>query len=207
MKTYQPLAACSLIATVLLSACSGSTGSYETQPYVTNGGDTVVRVDDRQGRCIRTPDWTEETATRECDPELFPDPQPAAAAAAAEPSYQAVTLSANALFDFDSAQVKDAGMAELRALGDQIRAKGASVVDIDIIGHTDSMGPEGYNQGLSERRAMAIRDYLVDQRDVDAAIIDVSGMGEGSPVADNGTAAGRAQNRRVEVRVGIKAPR
>ncbi|RLQ20938.1 OmpA family protein [Seongchinamella sediminis] len=205
MKNYPPLAVCSLFAAVLLAGCSGSTGSYETQPYVTNGGDTVVRVNDRQGRCIRTPDWTEETATRECDPELFPEPEPVAAAAA--PSYEAMTLSASALFDFDSARLKDAGVAELKALGDQIRSRGASVVDIDIIGHTDSMGPEDYNQGLSERRATAIRDYLVNQRDVDPAIIDVAGMGEGSPVADNATAAGRAQNRRVEVRVGIKAPR
>ena len=203
MKNYQLKAAGSVIAAVMLGGCAGSTGTYETQPYVTNGGETVVRVNDRQGRCIRTPDWTEATATKECDPQLFPDPEPTAAAA---PVYQAVTLSASALFDFDSAQVKEEGLADLRALGDSIRAKGATVVDIDIIGHTDNVGPEDYNQQLSERRASAIRDYLVNQRNVDASIIDVSGMGEASPVADNATAAGRAQNRRVEVRVGIKAP-
>lgn len=206
MKMYQPIAAGSLIATVLLAGCSGSTGTYDTQPYVTNGGETVVRVDSRQGRCIRTPDWTEETATRECDPELFPEPDAAASAAAAEARYEAVTLSANVLFGFDSARLKEAGLAELTALGDSIRAKGASVVDIDIIGHTDSMGAQDYNQKLSERRANAIRDYLVNQRDVDVGIIDASGMGESSPVADNATAAGRAKNRRVEVRVGVKAP-
>ena len=204
MTKYQPIAASSLIAAVLLAGCSGSTGTYETQPYVTNGGETVVRVDNREGRCIRTPDWTEATATRECDPQLFP--AEAEAVAAAAPSYEAMTLSANALFDFDSAQVKEAGMAQLKALGDSIRAKGASLVHIDIIGHTDSTGPADYNQQLSERRAQAIRDFLVNQRDVDGTIIDVSGVGESEPVADNATAAGRAQNRRVEVRVGIKAP-
>ena len=98
-------------------------------------------------------------------------------------------------------------MTQLQALGDSIRAKGAQVVDIDIIGHTDSMGPEEYNQKLSERRATAMKDFLVNERDVDASIIDISGMGESSPIADNATAEGRAQNRRVEVHVGIKAPK
>ncbi|TDG15668.1 OmpA family protein [Seongchinamella unica] len=206
MKNYQPTAATLFIAAVLLAGCSGATGTYETQPYVTNGGETVVRVTDRQGHCIRTPDWTEATATRECDPQLFTDPEPMAAAAAAEPRYEAMTLSAVALFEFDSAQVTENGLVELKALGDSIRSRGASVVDIDIIGHTDSVGAEDYNQQLSERRANAIRDYLVNQRNVDAGIIDVSGMGESSPVADNATTEGRAQNRRVEVRVGTQVP-
>ena len=79
-------------------------------------------------------------------------------------------------------------------------------MDIDIIGHTDSVGDEDYNQQLSGRRASAMRDFLVTERKVDSNIIDVSGMGESSPVADNATAEGRALNRRVEVRVGVKAP-
>ena len=202
MKSLQLKAAAALCASILLAGCAGTSGpTAPSQPYVTNGGDTVVRVNNREGDCIRTPTWSEETATKECDPELFPDPVPTA-----EPTYESMTLSASALFDFDSARIKQDGLAQMKALGDQIRTKGASVVDIDIIGHTDSMGPEDYNQQLSERRAAAMRDFLVNEREVDASIIDVSGMGESSPVADNATAEGRAQNRRVEVRVGVKAP-
>lgn len=202
MKILQLKAAAALCAISLLAACAGTPDTeFATQPYVTNGGDTVVRVDNREGRCIRTPDWTEETATKECDPELFPEPAPTAAA----PVYESMTLSASALFAFDSAELREEGLAELKVLGDQIQAKGASVVDVDIIGHTDSTGPEAYNQKLSERRANAMRDYLVNQRGVDGSIIDVSGMGESSPIADNATAEGRAKNRRVEVRVGVKA--
>ncbi len=201
MKISPLKTAAAVVATGLLAACASTPdSSFETQPYVTNGGETVVRVNNREGRCIRTPDWTEETATKECDPQLFPE------AAAAEPVYESMTLSASALFDFDSAEIKTDGLEELKALGDRIRAKKASVVDIDIIGHTDSTGPEAYNQGLSERRANAMKDFLVNQHGVDASIIDVSGMGESSPVADNATAAGRAKNRRVEVRIGVKAP-
>lgn len=204
MNNLQLKAATTAVAAALLVGCSGSTGTYETQPYVTNGGETVVRVKDREGRCIRTPDWSEATATKECDPQLFPDPEPTAAVV--EPSYESMMLSAGALFEFDSAKLRPAAIADLDALGEKIRSKGASVVDIDIIGHTDSTGPEDYNQQLSERRANALKEFLVNERDVDASIIDVSGMGETAPIADNGTAEGRAQNRRVEVRVGVKAP-
>ncbi len=169
------------------------------QPYVTNGSGSVVRVGDRSGPCVKTQVWTEETATKECHPELFPD-------TAADPTYEAMTLSANALFAFDSAELTQKGMVQLQALGDKIQSKGAQVVDVDIIGHTDSVGPEDYNQKLSERRAQAMKDFLVNERGVDAAIIDIMGKGETAPVADNATAEGRAQNRRVEVRVGVKAP-
>lgn len=173
------------------------------QAYVTSGSGHVVRVKDRQGNCVRTPDWSEELATKECDPQLFPDPEPVAAAA---PTYESKTMSANALFAFDSAVLTAEGKAALESLGDEIQAKGAQVVDIDIIGHTDSSGPEAYNQGLSLRRANALKDFLVGEKSIDASIIDVSGMGESQPIADNGTSEGRARNRRVEVNVGVQAP-
>lgn len=67
-----------------------------------------------------------------------------------------------------------------------------------IEGYTDSVGSEGYNQGLSERRADAVRSYLIGQG-VDSARLSASGKGDRSPVAANDTAEGRQQNRRVEV--------
>lgn len=172
--------------------------------YVTSGSGHVVRVKDRQGRCVRTKDWSEELATRECDPDLFPEE--ATVVAVAEPVYEKAVMSASALFAFDSASLSREGMASLQALGDSIRAKGARVVDIDIVGHTDSSGPEQYNQQLSLRRAEAMKAYLVSESGVDAAIIDVMGKGESMPVADNATREGRALNRRVEVNVGVEAP-
>jgi outer membrane protein OmpA-like peptidoglycan-associated protein len=174
-------------------------GDDTLQPYATNGKGSVARVNDRSGPCIKTKAWTEELATRECHPELF-------AEEVVEPSYESLTLQASTLFAFDSAVITEEGKASLQALGDRIQAQGATVVDIDIIGHTDSRGPEAYNQGLSERRAAAMRDFLVSEKGVDPAIIDVSGMGESSPVADNGSEQGRAQNRRVELRIGVKTP-
>lgn len=67
-----------------------------------------------------------------------------------------------------------------------------------IEGYTDSVGNGDYNMGLSERRAGAVRSYLIDQG-VSSARMTSSGKGASDPVADNGTASGRQQNRRVEV--------
>jgi outer membrane protein OmpA-like peptidoglycan-associated protein len=67
-----------------------------------------------------------------------------------------------------------------------------------IEGHTDSVGSDVYNQGLSQRRADAVKSYLVAQG-IDASRLTAAGKGEGSPVGDNGSATGRQQNRRVEV--------
>ena len=117
--------------------------------------------------------------------------------------YEKNTMSTSALFDFDKAVLKEEGKVALRELGDAIKAKGARVVDIDIIGHTDSIGSAEYNMGLSVRRAEAVRDYIVSEG-IDANIIDVSGEGENNPIASNDTAEGRAENRRVDINVGIE---
>jgi outer membrane protein OmpA-like peptidoglycan-associated protein len=69
---------------------------------------------------------------------------------------------------------------------------------LTVEGHTDSVGSEDYNQTLSENRAKAVRDYLVGQ-DVPSTTITAQGFGESRPVATNDTAAGRQQNRRVEL--------
>jgi len=70
---------------------------------------------------------------------------------------------------------------------------------VEIAGHTDSSGSDEYNQGLSERRAKAVLDYLVG-KGANAANLTAKGYGESAPVADNGSTEGRAQNRRVEFR-------
>ena len=202
MKNPKLKAVTALFASSIVMGCANLEQNPGTpQGYATNAKTgEVVRVKDREGRCVRTAYWTEELATKECDPQLFPEPAEAA------PVYEELSLSANALFAFDSADLTPEGLTSLQVLGDKINAKGARVVDIDIIGHTDSMGSEEYNEQLSLRRAAAMKSFLVNERGVDASIIDISGKGESAPIADNATAEGRAQNRRVEVNVGVKAP-
>ena len=67
-----------------------------------------------------------------------------------------------------------------------------------VEGHTDSQGSDSYNQGLSQRRADAVRDYIV-QRGYPADHIQARGKGEANPIADNASPEGRANNRRVEI--------
>ena len=120
--------------------------------------------------------------------------------------YTTHTVSAEVLFDFDKSIVKEQGKMELRRIGDIIKKQGMTVGDIDVVGHTDSVGTDAYNQALSVRRAAAVKEVLVGAG-VSGAIIDVIGMGERQPVATNETAAGRALNRRVDVIVGAKKPK
>ncbi|WP_157946042.1 OmpA family protein [Vibrio gangliei] len=107
-----------------------------------------------------------------------------------------ISLSADLLFDFDSATLKTTD-----AIDEAVsKASDAQLKSITIVGHTDSVGTDEYNQKLSEERAQAVADYLVSQG-FDASLISVSGQGESSPVADNDTVDGRAQNRRADVTV------
>lgn len=99
-------------------------------------------------------------------------------------------------FDFDSAELKPAQKAALDNAANTILNTPANE-QVEVIGHTDSTGPEAYNQMLSERRAQAAADYLGTKGVFNTTI---TGMGESQPAADNGTRAGRAANRRVEVR-------
>lgn len=100
-------------------------------------------------------------------------------------------------FEFDSAKLTGSSTA---MLDEAVKIlKRHSDLKVEIAGHTDSQGNENYNQGLSERRAKAVADYLI-AHGANAANISVKGYGESQPIADNGTKEGRAANRRVELR-------
>ncbi len=113
------------------------------------------------------------------------------------PSQEVMTLQAGALFDLDKSDLKPEGISQLGELAEKIKS-GAKVVRIGIEGHTDSIASESYNQGLSERRAAAVKNHLVSLG-LDSDIMSTRGFGELKPVATNATAEGRARNRRVEV--------
>jgi outer membrane protein OmpA-like peptidoglycan-associated protein len=101
-------------------------------------------------------------------------------------------------FDFDKSTIRpDARPVLDEAINILKNESGISVV---AEGHTDSVGSDKYNQGLSQRRAKAVRDYLVNGG-VSSSRIETVGYGESRPVASNDTAEGRAQNRRTELRV------
>ena len=107
-----------------------------------------------------------------------------------------VTMKENMVnFGFDSSDLTSAAKANLDKLAQVL--KNNMDTNINIYGHTDSKGTDAYNLSLSERRAAAVKNYLVSQG-VSAGRMFTMGVGEKEPVASNDTDAGRAENRRVE---------
>jgi OmpA-OmpF porin, OOP family len=107
-----------------------------------------------------------------------------------------VTMSQDLLFEVDRAEITAGGAQDLVRVADYLRDRPDRNVLIE--GHTDSTASDTYNLALSQRRANAVEDFLIAQG-VDPTRIEARGYGEQLPVATNDTAAGRQQNRRVEL--------
>ncbi len=168
--------------------------------YAQASNGTIVRSG--TGLCWHTGYWTPADSVAGCDGALVAAaaaaPAAAPAAAAPVPTAEKVTFAADAFFDFDKATLKPDGKAKLDDLASKLNSLNLEV--IIAVGHTDSVGSDAYNQKLSIRRAEAVKGYLVN-KGVDAKRVYTEGKGEKQPVATNKTAAGRAQNRRVEIEV------
>jgi OOP family OmpA-OmpF porin len=181
--------------------------------------------------CWRDAGWTPATAAENCDGAIKPPPPPPPAPRVAPPPpapipdaaprqapaapvtpppppprpapppppvAEKVTFQADAFFDFAKANLKPEATAKLADLVD--KTKGVNLEVIIAVGHTDNVGDVAANQKLSVRRADAVKSFLVG-KGVEKNRIYTEGKGEGSPIADNKTADGRAKNRRVEVEV------
>ncbi|MES0874556.1 OmpA family protein [Sinimarinibacterium thermocellulolyticum] len=101
-------------------------------------------------------------------------------------------------FEFDSDRLTPEAKAILNDVAGTLQAY--PDVEVEIEGHTDNIGTDAYNQGLSERRANTVKTYLIG-RGIDAARMTPVGYGESTPIADNNTEEGREENRRVELKV------
>jgi len=176
--------------------------------------------------CWRTGYWSPALAIAECDPDLVPKPapkptpaapaakpaaKPAAPAAkpaakpAAAPVTEKVTISADALFDFDKAVIKPDAKTKLDDLVGKI--KGVNLEVVIAIGHADRIGGHAYNNKLSLRRADSVKAYLIS-KGIPANRIYTEGKGKKQPVKDCPAMKDRkklieclAPNRRVEVEV------
>ncbi|SDH00107.1 OmpA-OmpF porin, OOP family [Pseudomonas flavescens] len=131
-------------------------------------------------------------------PEPIPEPAPVV-----EEAPQVVRVELDVKFDFDKAAVKEESYGDIKNLADFLNQYPQTSTTVE--GHTDSVGTDAYNQKLSERRANAVRDVLVNQYGVGANRVNSAGYGESRPVADNATEEGRAINRRVEAEVEAQA--
>ena len=209
--------------------------SIENSPYWlnVNGG----YVTDRNGHCVRTINWKPEQAIENCEggaaatAEAAPavaaedtaaegssasdaDSEAAAAAAAAavaasadeEPEVETISLAAGATFELGGSTLSDEGKAAVAELVAQFKEREVTVKEVTIEGHTDSSGDAAFNQQLSEDRAEAVKAEVVANGGNPDKIKTV-GYGETKPIADNGTREGRAQNRRVEIKVELDQPK
>ena len=173
----------------------------DVMPYAIDARGGVVKSG--TGLCWRTGYWTPALAENvmygqypvgcECDKDLMPkakcEPPMAAApakaapgkapAAAPKPAAQKVTLAADALFDFNKADLRPEGKAKLDKLAADI--KGIKLEVILAVGHADRFGDDAYNQKLSEKRAAAVKAYLVS-KGIDANRVYAEGKGEKQPV-------------------------
>ena len=110
----------------------------------------------------------------------------------------AVSFDSGLLFDFDSSALRPEARENLEKLAEIMNRDDNT--NLMIVGHTDSVGNEDYNQLLSERRAQSAARYLMKQN-IDYSRISTEGRGETEPIADNSTEAGQQENRRIEVAI------
>ena len=108
-----------------------------------------------------------------------------------------VTFESGILFGFNSSTLSDEAKVALTDFAEVLKT--TPDADVAILGHTDNVGSDKANQSVSEKRAKAVANFLVEQGTVNTQIKDVLGMSHTQPVASNDTEEGKAQNRRVEV--------
>jgi OOP family OmpA-OmpF porin len=216
---------------VLLAVALSLPGAALALPgegYATGPGSTVWKTP--YGQCVRTSTWTAGEATAECDPDLVrrpvaaapqaarPEPVPAPIVAPAPPPVAVaapvlkpkptVTLGAAELFGFNQATLTPAGRAKLdKEVVERAKNQYAEIRSINIGGHTDRLGSSEYNKKLSERRAEAVRTYLVS-RGMDGSKIQSHGYGKTNPVKACPAQKDRkallaclGPNRRVEIEI------
>ncbi len=126
---------------------------------------------------------------------VAPPPPPPPPPPAPEAGTQLVSLDGTN-FDFNKATLRPDALAKLDHAAQVMNDNPG--IKVNVEGHTDSVGSDAYNQGLSERRTAAVVNYLVG-KGIDSSRLMAAGYGESRPVASNDTDDGRAQNRRVDL--------
>lgn len=117
-----------------------------------------------------------------------------------------ISLAADVLFDFDSSDIKPEAAAALGQVATIIREHPNQPIRIE--GHSDSKGSDTYNQGLSEDRALSVKDWFADEAGLGTSAFETTGFGERQPAAPNehpdgsDDPEGRQKNRRVEIVIG-----
>jgi outer membrane protein OmpA-like peptidoglycan-associated protein len=195
-----------------------ATGCVSTSKFETAISDVTTRVDGLQTTVEEHGEQIDDLAAKDEQLEQEVDTASDAAQTAADTSQAAmqkaseaeemargkvlwqVTLTRNDInFGVDKVALTDSEKAVLDELARKVKGMDRAVY-LEIQGHTDSTGSEAYNMMLGEKRAEAAQSYLYE-KGIPLHLMTVVSFGESKPIADNDTAEGRAENRRVEVLV------
>jgi OOP family OmpA-OmpF porin len=181
----------SKLAVLILAfaSCYKSTGPEICEPVVTSWA---------------SPAWRCLAYVKETPPPPPPAPEPAPPptpppAPKTEVTQEQIKLKEKVEFETDSAVLKDKSKGLLDEVV-QVMKDHPEIEHVRVAGHTDSEGSRSHNQKLSEERAAAVKQYLVDHG-VAADRLASKGYGQDRPIADNKTEEGRAENRRVEIHI------
>ena len=212
--TYRNLAIAS--TTAIFSLTMASTATANVNGYVTDGSNK--RVTDGSGDCVLASSGNKNVegcgdiiVAAPIKPDPVPKPKPVYVAPPKpkpvyvpppKPIVKILRLneSGGSNFAFDSDKLSTKAQDELTSFAQTVKSSNVTPSSVSIVGHTDSIGPEAYNQKLSERRANSVAGFLAAQG-IDRGVMQVSGKGESQPVASNKTKSGRAENRRVDISV------
>jgi OOP family OmpA-OmpF porin len=216
-----------LVMASLTSAGVAFADESTKEGYLTDTRGNLVK--NSYNECWRTGHWTPAMAIAECDPDLVKKAEPKmaeAGAPAAAPApvvgpekaaFVPITMQAETLFDFDKSAIHADGKKQL---DDQVVGKMKAYPQVEVVlvtGHADRIGSDAYNQKLSQRRADAVKDYLVGQG-VESNRIEADAKGESDPVVSCDNVKGKVSgkngklveclqpNRRVMVEVKVQKP-
>ncbi|MES1930793.1 OmpA/MotB protein [Salinisphaera dokdonensis CL-ES53] len=206
------------VAALALFGCASSPDTAESEPgyYVTNPDGEVYK--DAAGNCWHAPNVEKNEMREECgdqvaqtdgddDGDGVPNsrdrcpgtPMGTQVDARGCPiEKQAPIVLKGVTFEFDSARLTAQAESRLDNVAEALQS--SESMQVRVSGHTDSTGSDAYNETLSQNRADSVKRYLVNEG-IDGSRMTTRGYGESRPVATNETAAGRAQNRRVELDV------
>ena len=161
-------------------------GAFESSSYA--GWGALIAATTAGGYCWAQGQGQEVVTQVEVEEPMVPSIDPAPA--------ETLRVELDVKFDFDRQVVKPESYADIRDVAEFMKQFPQTTTVVE--GHTDAVGTEAYNQSLSERRAMAVREVLVNEFGIQPGRVDAIGFGEARPVADNDSEEGRAINRRVE---------
>jgi len=222
MKTSQIILNALVVSSLGLAAIA-SAHEVAKEGYLIDTRGNVVK--NNYNECWRTGYWTPAMAIEECDPDLVKKPEPKMAEARTLPpatgpakaAFAPITLQAETLFDFDKSVLRADGK---KRLDDEVVGKMKEYPQVEVVlvtGHADRIGSDAYNQKLSQRRADAVKDYLVGQG-VEGQRIETAAKGESEPVVSCNDVKGKVSgknkklveclqpNRRVMVEVTVQKP-